>query len=137
MPLAGNTQQPSIMIRIRSKRRTAGEVPQAVDTSVLGAYYCPEPLGPAAESALQRLDDPVISTLTEVEFAAYSWGPSISGTPATWSPRRRHPCASWMHCTSPWHSQRASRSSRPTATLVARPAAIGPSLSCSREARPR
>jgi predicted nucleic acid-binding protein len=41
-----------------------------VDTSVLGAYYCPEPLSPAAESALQRLNSPVISTLTEVEFAS-------------------------------------------------------------------
>jgi predicted nucleic acid-binding protein len=41
-----------------------------VDTSVLGAYYCPEPLSPTAESALQRLDDPVISSLTEVEFAS-------------------------------------------------------------------
>ncbi len=41
-----------------------------VDTSVLGAYYCPEALSAAAEAALQRLAAPVISTLTEVEFAS-------------------------------------------------------------------
>lgn len=39
-----------------------------VDTSVLGAYYCPEPLSPAAEEALRRVEGPVISSLTEVEF---------------------------------------------------------------------
>ena len=39
-----------------------------IDTSVLGAYYCPEPLSAAAEKALRRIDDPVISSLTEVEF---------------------------------------------------------------------
>ncbi len=41
-----------------------------VDTSVLGAYYCPEPLSGAAEAALLRLQDPCISPLTEVEFAS-------------------------------------------------------------------
>jgi predicted nucleic acid-binding protein len=41
-----------------------------VDTSVLGAYYCPEPLSAAAETALRGLATPVISTLTEVEFAS-------------------------------------------------------------------
>ena len=41
-----------------------------VDTSVLGAYYCPEPLSSAAESALLKLRDPCISPLTEVEFAS-------------------------------------------------------------------
>jgi len=41
-----------------------------VDTSVLGAYYCPEPLSAAAETALRDLATPVISTLTEVEFAS-------------------------------------------------------------------
>jgi predicted nucleic acid-binding protein len=41
-----------------------------VDTSVLGAYYCPEPLSEAAETALRDLATPVISTLTEVEFAS-------------------------------------------------------------------
>ena len=39
-----------------------------IDTSVLGAYYCPEPLSPEAEDALRRIEDPVISSLTEVEF---------------------------------------------------------------------
>ena len=41
-----------------------------VDTSVLGAYYCPEPLSAAAEAALLDLSMPVVSTLTEVEFAS-------------------------------------------------------------------
>jgi uncharacterized protein len=41
-----------------------------VDTSVLGAYYCPEPLSEAAESALLAVREPCISTLTEVEFAS-------------------------------------------------------------------
>jgi predicted nucleic acid-binding protein len=41
-----------------------------VDTSVLGAYYCPEPLSAAAENALRRIQSPVISSLTEVEFAS-------------------------------------------------------------------
>ena len=41
-----------------------------VDTSVLGAYYCPEPLSAAAEVALLRLQEPCISPLTEVEFAS-------------------------------------------------------------------
>ena len=41
-----------------------------VDTSVLGAYYCPGPLSSAAEAALVRLQEPCISPLTEVEFAS-------------------------------------------------------------------
>lgn len=41
-----------------------------VDTSVLGAYYCPEALSDAAEAALLRLKEPCISPLTEVEFAS-------------------------------------------------------------------
>jgi uncharacterized protein len=41
-----------------------------VDTSVLGAYYCPEPLSTAAEAALLRMQEPCISPLTEVEFAS-------------------------------------------------------------------
>lgn len=41
-----------------------------IDTSVLGAYYCPEPLSAAAEAALLELRDPCISALTEVEFAS-------------------------------------------------------------------
>ena len=41
-----------------------------VDTSVLGAYYCPEPLSGAAETALLKVRDPCISPLTEVEFAS-------------------------------------------------------------------
>jgi len=39
-----------------------------IDTSVLGAYYCPEPLSAAAEEALRSVEGPVISSLTEVEF---------------------------------------------------------------------
>jgi predicted nucleic acid-binding protein len=41
-----------------------------IDTSVLGAYYCPEPLSGAAEAALQAIGTPVISILTEVEFCS-------------------------------------------------------------------
>jgi uncharacterized protein len=41
-----------------------------VDTSVLGAYYCPEPLSAAAERALRKVRPPVISPLSEVEFAS-------------------------------------------------------------------
>ena len=39
-----------------------------IDTSILGAYYCPEPGSKAAESALLRVKGPVISVLSEVEF---------------------------------------------------------------------
>ena len=39
-----------------------------VDTSVLGAYYCPEPLSEVAQAFLIDIDTPVISLLTEVEF---------------------------------------------------------------------
>ena len=39
-----------------------------IDTSVLGAYYCPEPQSEAAERALRQVEVPVISNLSEVEF---------------------------------------------------------------------
>ena len=39
-----------------------------VDTSILGAYYCPEPLSVPAEKALRQFKTPVISVLSEVEF---------------------------------------------------------------------
>lgn len=41
-----------------------------VDTSVLAAYYCPEPLSLAAEHALRNLSSPMISDLTLVEFSS-------------------------------------------------------------------
>jgi uncharacterized protein len=41
-----------------------------VDTSVLGAYYCPEPLSGTAENALRKIRGPVISSLSEVEFCS-------------------------------------------------------------------
>lgn len=41
-----------------------------IDTSVLGAYYCPETLSAAAEDALRTVRVPVISLLSEVEFAS-------------------------------------------------------------------
>jgi predicted nucleic acid-binding protein len=41
-----------------------------IDTSVLGAYYCPELLSAAAEDALRRIEAPVISILSEVEFCS-------------------------------------------------------------------
>jgi predicted nucleic acid-binding protein len=41
-----------------------------IDTSVLGAYYCPEALSAKAEDALREISTPVISLLSEVEFAS-------------------------------------------------------------------
>ncbi len=41
-----------------------------IDTSVLGAYYCPEALSAAAERALRAIETPVISTITEVELSS-------------------------------------------------------------------
>jgi predicted nucleic acid-binding protein len=39
-----------------------------VDTSVLVAYYCPEPISDAVEEIIRDLKRPVISRLTEVEL---------------------------------------------------------------------
>jgi len=39
-----------------------------VDTSILDAYYCPEPVSTRAERFLGGVDEPVISILTEVEL---------------------------------------------------------------------
>lgn len=41
-----------------------------VDTSVLVSYYCPEARSRRAQSALERADEPSVSWLVEVEFAA-------------------------------------------------------------------
>lgn len=41
-----------------------------VDTSVLAAYYCPEPLSLVAERTVRSLTSPTISELTLVEFAS-------------------------------------------------------------------
>lgn len=41
-----------------------------IDTSVLGAYYCPEALSEKAQDTVCKIDHPVISLLTEVEFFA-------------------------------------------------------------------
>lgn len=41
-----------------------------VDTSVLAAYYCPQPLSLVAERTLRRHSSPTISELTLVEFAS-------------------------------------------------------------------
>jgi len=41
-----------------------------IDTSVLVAYYCPEPLSAKAERAIRKVDAPTISPLTEVEFCS-------------------------------------------------------------------
>jgi predicted nucleic acid-binding protein len=41
-----------------------------VDTSVLAAYYCPEPLSVLAQQALERENDRAVSWLTEVELAS-------------------------------------------------------------------
>jgi predicted nucleic acid-binding protein len=39
-----------------------------IDTSILVAYYCPERLSRAAQSAIRRAAMPAISALSEVEF---------------------------------------------------------------------
>ena len=39
-----------------------------IDTSVLVAYYCPEPLSEKVEAFLVAQEEPAISALTEVEF---------------------------------------------------------------------
>jgi predicted nucleic acid-binding protein len=41
---------------------------QYVDTSILAAYYCPEPLSERAEQRLRELRPPTISWLTSVEL---------------------------------------------------------------------
>jgi len=41
-----------------------------VDTSVLGAYYCPEILSANAESELLKIAGPVVSNLSDVEFCS-------------------------------------------------------------------
>jgi predicted nucleic acid-binding protein len=41
-----------------------------LDTSVLAAYYCPEPLSEQAEKIVISSDRPCISSLTEVELAS-------------------------------------------------------------------
>lgn len=41
-----------------------------LDTSLLVAYYCPEPLSAKAEPAIRRDDEPVISLLVEVELCS-------------------------------------------------------------------
>ena len=41
-----------------------------LDTSVVVAYYCPEPLSEGVERMLRRMEQPAISALTEVEFAS-------------------------------------------------------------------
>lgn len=41
-----------------------------VDTSVLAAYYCPEPISTLAEQALRNAPAPVISELTLVELTS-------------------------------------------------------------------
>ena len=41
-----------------------------IDTSVLGAYYCPEAQSSVAEAALRGIEVPVISGLSELEFCS-------------------------------------------------------------------
>ena len=41
-----------------------------IDTSVLAAYYCPEPISTLAERTLRSLSSPMISELTLVEFTS-------------------------------------------------------------------
>ena len=39
-----------------------------IDTSVLVAYYCPEPLSQSAQRAIRRADPPTLSPLVELEL---------------------------------------------------------------------
>lgn len=39
-----------------------------LDTSVLAAYYCPEPLSDRVQEKLSRIDEPVISPLVDLEL---------------------------------------------------------------------
>ena len=41
-----------------------------IDTSVLVAYYCPEPLSRAAQEMIRKASSPAVSLLTEVEFCS-------------------------------------------------------------------
>jgi uncharacterized protein len=41
-----------------------------IDTSVLVAYYCQEPLSTSAQKALAQVREPVLSPLVEVEFCS-------------------------------------------------------------------
>lgn len=41
-----------------------------IDTSILGAYYCPEPLSDAIETMMLEITQPVVSVLSELEFAS-------------------------------------------------------------------
>ncbi len=41
-----------------------------IDTSVLAAYYCPEPLSQKAQRALAQADELAVSSLVELEFAS-------------------------------------------------------------------
>ena len=41
-----------------------------IDTSVLVAYYCPEPISTKAEKAILKADLPTVSHLAEIEFAS-------------------------------------------------------------------
>jgi hypothetical protein len=59
-----------------------------IDTSVLGAYYCPEPLSMNAETASRRIKIPVISVLSEVEFTSLI------------SRKRRSTTKAWLFCLS-------------------------------------
>lgn len=43
---------------------------QYLDTSLLAAYYCPEPLSDLVEKIIIQLDEPTISHLTEVELTS-------------------------------------------------------------------
>jgi predicted nucleic acid-binding protein len=54
-----------------------------IDTSVLVAYYCPEPLSRAAEKSIRSAASPAISPLVEVELC--------SARPLCWASRRGSP----------------------------------------------
>ena len=41
-----------------------------IDTSVLAAYYCPEPLSGKAQQALAQVNERAISSLVELEFVS-------------------------------------------------------------------
>ena len=47
-----------------------------IDTSILGAYYCPESLSSAAETMLRGIGTTVISVLSEVDFFDFEVTPA-------------------------------------------------------------
>ncbi len=68
-----------------------------IDTSILVAYYCPEPLSQAAERWIRRAASPTISPLVEVELCSALAMKTRSGEMDAESAHRVLSCFR-MHC---------------------------------------